>query len=712
MRSLEFKYTNLPRIITEAGAGGTVEFLRLVGGSWLVNRWRVRLPVFGLPEHVSERSGRFSVNVTTSAIGAIQVTGGEVTRVARNDVTQYQAVGPVLTLQVVSRDPLLPAAGAMLAVAGTDYVATADSTGRIALSPVLEGHYRVRVQSWLMDSLGMAAVERDVDVGAGAHVDSLALPTAREALAKLCPADAVRHGEGMLRGRVRDERGRPVKQAAVTVPWQGGFANTGNGITAHEETLGVLTDDEGGWRVCGVPRGTAVAARVVTDSGADSRTATLAEDQAFRGVDLVTHHDASASTAISGSRALVEFAVYGNGGAPLPGATLDVTVPSGATRTVITGPGGRALMPDVTPGLLRVRAKRIGLKPGQLAVTVEAGRNTVPILLSDATMPALDTVRIVGNKITNGRLDEFETRRLRHEATASFTHEDKVKRNVVDAWQMLSGVSAVHFIPSGANGGLLLVSSRGMNVNASGALPCFIGVMIDGMVMQGEIDGNFDMSHLPPPDQIAGMELFAGPAEIPAKYGGSLPESIDKRCGFAGDLDSLKGRSPEETKSGGRHFCRPPSNTYCRLLLRPATTLRHRGNVVRERFLVAVVREERGEVAVARLVDLLHLIGTIRSLTIDATAIGLCLRDDIDRLRLDRVGDRDALEHRVDGLRITGRHLLWRHYDLPPPWALAEPAITRKHRPLPQEASSLYFLQRPPVIETASCRRRETCRVI
>ncbi len=315
----------------------------------------------------------------------------------------------------------------------------------------------------------------------------------------------------------------------MTVTWLGGFTNVGDGIDAHEETLGVLTDDGGGWRVCGVPRGITLSARVVTDSGADSRTATLAEDQAFRAVDLVTHRDAATATSVS--RALVEFAVYGNGGAPLPGATLDVTVPSGATRTVITGPGGRALMPDVTPGLLRVRAKRIGLKPGQLAVTVEAGRNTVPILLSNATMPALDTVRVVGNKIVNARLDEFETRRLRHEATASFTHEDMVKRNVVDAWQMLSNVSAVHFIPSGPNGGLLLVSSRGMNVNANGAVPCIIGVMIDGIVMPGEIDGNFDMSHLPPPDQIGGMELFAGPAEIPAKYGGSTA-GIDKRCGL------------------------------------------------------------------------------------------------------------------------------------------------------------------------------------
>ncbi len=297
LRSLEFRYTNLPPVVVAAVAGGDVEFLRLADGSWLVNRWSVRLPMLGVPERISERSARFSVNVTKATVGAIQVSGGQVTAVFRNDAPQYRASGPGLALQVVSRDSLLPAAGAMLALAGTDYVATADASGRFALSPVLEGHYRARVQSWLMDSLGLGPVERDIEVRADAHVDSLTLPTAREALVKMCPSDSVRHGEGMLRGSARDEHGRALPQAAVTVTWQRSFPDVGDQPTVHEETVGVLTDDAGLWRICGIPRGIALSARVVSDSGADFHSARLADDQAFGTVDLVARRGEEGTSA-------------------------------------------------------------------------------------------------------------------------------------------------------------------------------------------------------------------------------------------------------------------------------------------------------------------------------------------------------------------------------------------------------------------------------
>jgi hypothetical protein len=184
----------------------------------------------------------------------------------------------------------------------------------------------------------------------------------------------------------------------------------------------------------------------------------------------------------------------------------------------------------------------VGFKPGQLAVSVEAGRNTVPILLSDAVMPSLDTVRIVGGKRVSGRLDEFNTRYLRHEATASFNQADIAKVNPVDTWQMLSRVSAMKFIPASANGGLFAVSNRGMEVGRLGGVPCYMAVMVDGVVLVGlpqtvtTPDGTVvvvgdpvDMMQLPPPDQIHGIEVFAGPGSIPPKYNGA---GNDKQCGL------------------------------------------------------------------------------------------------------------------------------------------------------------------------------------
>jgi hypothetical protein len=533
LRTLDFRYTNLSDVAIAAGAGGTVEFLRLADGNWLVSRWNVRMPKIGAPDKTSDNGRKLIFSASGEVVQAVYVTGGEVTRVTRHGTLMYEAVGHALAVQVVSRDTLVAPAGATLTLAGTDYTAKADAAGRIRLSPVLEGKYSARVRSGLMDSLGLAAVERDVEVRADAHVDSIALPAARDVLLKVCTKDSVQHGEGMLRGTVRDEHGQVLRQAAVTVTWQGAFANVNDQLTWSEQTLGVLTGDDGRWRICGVPRDMVLTARVASDSGTAFGQARLAEDQPFGAIDLVVTWGAASAGGLQSARprALVEFAVYGSGGAPLPGATLEVVAPGGATRTVVTGSAGRALIPDLAPGLLRVRAKRIGFKPGQIAVTVEAGRNTVPILLSDAATPSLDTVRIVGGKRVSARLDEFETRRLNHQATASFNRDDIEKVNPAETWQMLSRVPSVRFIPSGKTGSLLAISGRGMKIDGTTlqAVPCFMSVMVDGLMMMGEIDGHFDLAHLPPPEDIHGIEVFAGAASIPPKYNGA---GGDKMCGL------------------------------------------------------------------------------------------------------------------------------------------------------------------------------------
>jgi len=536
LRSLDFRYTNLDVEVAAAGAGGAADFLRLADGRWLVSRWNARMPRLGAPASRPEVGRRLVYSATNAVVVAVHVSGGEVIRVTRHDSTVYQAAGLSLAVQVVPRDTLVAAAGATLTLAGTDYRAVADAKGRITISPVLEGRYSARVRSRLMDSLGITAVERDVEVHADAHadahVDSIPLPSARDVLVKVCTKDSVQHGEGMLRGSVRDEHGQALSQAAVTVTWQVDFADVSDQLKWSERTLGVLSDDAGRWRICGVPRNVPLAARVASDSGSDVRHTRLAEDEPFGAVDLVAHHAVTlADGRILRPRALVELAVYGTGGAPLPGATLEVAAPGGTSRTVVTGAGGRALIPDVAPGMLRVRARRIGFKPGQVAVTVEAGRNTVPILLSTVATPSLDTVRVMGDKRTTGRLDEFETRRLNRQATASFTEEDIQKANPAETWQMLSRVPAVRFIPSGKTGSLLAISSRSSKIDPATlqAVPCFMNVMVDGVMMMGEIDGHFDLAHLPPPQEIHGIEVFGGPATIPPKYNGA---ANDKMCGL------------------------------------------------------------------------------------------------------------------------------------------------------------------------------------
>ncbi len=83
LRQLDFRYTNLPEDFTGAKAGGTVQFLRLSTGSWLVGSWQLRMPR-GTRQLVANYSGgiRGREEYRTMVTG-LQFTGGAVTAVTR-----------------------------------------------------------------------------------------------------------------------------------------------------------------------------------------------------------------------------------------------------------------------------------------------------------------------------------------------------------------------------------------------------------------------------------------------------------------------------------------------------------------------------------------------------------------------------------------------------------------------------------------------------
>ena len=44
LRTLEFSYTRVPEGVRDSRIGGTVEFVRLPSGGWIVQRWQIRMP--------------------------------------------------------------------------------------------------------------------------------------------------------------------------------------------------------------------------------------------------------------------------------------------------------------------------------------------------------------------------------------------------------------------------------------------------------------------------------------------------------------------------------------------------------------------------------------------------------------------------------------------------------------------------------------------
>jgi hypothetical protein len=528
LRTLEFQYTNLNDVATAAGAGGRVEFLRLGEGSWLISRWSLRMPQLEA-RRTGGRVGRVTVSSTQPVLRAIQMTGGEVTRVLRSDAEIYRAIGPRVAVQVVGTDSLVRAAGATVTLDGTDYRGVADATGRIAITPVLAGRYRARLQTPLMDSLGMPPIMAEVAARTDERMDSIRLPSPRDVLSRTCPKDSIANGEGMIYGRVLDGRAMPVPQAGVVVTWLTNVdiigAAKGDQLRHTQVSLSAVTGTDGSWRICGVPRERSMVVHVISDSGRVVRPMTLVSD--FAPVALVVGKNSTTAgreVGIAAGRgelatAMVEFTVLSSTGVPLPGVSLEVKA-GGVTRSISTGPSGKAIVPDLPPGVITVRARRIGFTQGEIAARVAAGRNTVPIRLSERAMPRLDTVRVVGDRVELARHDEFETRRLRKEATVSFTYEEIRKRNAPHLWQMLMGVPSLRVIDTDT--GVFVVSSRVVVKSIQDQGYCYAVVMVDGLIKNSDPSKTgFDMRDLPASEEVHGIEVFAGAATIPLKYGGT-----------------------------------------------------------------------------------------------------------------------------------------------------------------------------------------------
>jgi hypothetical protein len=84
LRQLEFRYTNLPDDYSHVKAGGSVDFLRLSTGSWLVGSWQLRMPRTTRQLVPQFRSGALQArDEYKNVVEGLQFSGGAVTAVNR-----------------------------------------------------------------------------------------------------------------------------------------------------------------------------------------------------------------------------------------------------------------------------------------------------------------------------------------------------------------------------------------------------------------------------------------------------------------------------------------------------------------------------------------------------------------------------------------------------------------------------------------------------
>lgn len=192
--------------------------------------------------------------------------------------------------------------------------------------------------------------------------------------------------------------------------------------------------------------------------------------------------------------------------APVDDVTVSVV---GTPVRVVTGANGQFRILSLPVGRHRVLARRIGREPALADVVVTAGEQTRLVFVLEPLVTALPTARVEGVARKSMRLEEFDQRRKLGEGQF-LTLEQIEKRNVVSVTDLLAGgFRGIRMGNGGVTNGRFPITQ-----------PCPLDYYVDGFPRRA--------TDLPSPKEIAGLELYLGPATMPAQY----KRSSGSKCGI------------------------------------------------------------------------------------------------------------------------------------------------------------------------------------
>ncbi len=269
LRHLDYRYTAVPFDIHSDMIGGRVVFERLPDGPWIVQRWRIRMPI------VKTRAAQFSDFETENYLAEIKESGGRVVSIHDGDgqpvgrVDGAMVVGTALDLNTAR-----PVVGATIVVAGTDLMTRTDREGRFRFERVPEGRHRISFGPDVMDSLGFAPPHQTVSVSLEEpETVGLAIPRYGSLRALLCPRSDPDNDEvGTVSGFVSDLNGNPISAAQV-LAFERRAAGRGDAVRMYGE---VMTNWAGFYSLCDIPAPAvlAIEARLAGISGINTKTTT------------------------------------------------------------------------------------------------------------------------------------------------------------------------------------------------------------------------------------------------------------------------------------------------------------------------------------------------------------------------------------------------------------------------------------------------------
>lgn len=448
-----------------------------------------------------------------------RLTTGQAPAISHREPT---AVVSGLVRDSVARTPLVGAIVQLVAAEGgaaINRTAVSDSIGRFSLSDVPNGRFMLGFFHPMLDSLGVDAPLREVNVdGQRAVRADLAIPSPARLRAAICGAKPASKSDVFLIGIVRNAQdGVPVAGAKVKGEWLELSFQRG-GLARRIPSLVATTGTNGWFAMCNLPSDGTM--ELVANRGADS-TAVIEVQVPAEGLLRHDLYIGAAGAAINADAPVVEVSTGANagagprrvvrkgngrlsgtvvataGGKPLAGAQVSlIDGPEARTNergewTIVQAPGGTRM--------LEVRA--VGYYPERRRVDVVT--SAAPIHLTLSTLKTvLDTVKILASR----RVYDRDRNGFQHRRRAGLGHyltaEDIARRRPIvtsDLFRTMSGVR----LESGAT-----ALDRRILVRGNMAEWCSPSIYLDGHHVGGLTADDIDV--WVDPDDVGGIEIYPG----------------------------------------------------------------------------------------------------------------------------------------------------------------------------------------------------------
>lgn len=458
---------------------------------------------------------------TIAALTALLASGFR-TPAAAQQPSDSSALSVTLSGTVYDSLARKPLAGAMVQIGSTEISgrvldATSDGDGNFEIVGVPPGSYIIGFFHPVLDSLGLEMAPKQLSITAPGPVSiALAIPSAATIRNILCPSSAIADSSGLLMGFVHDaDEGTPLAGASVAALWNEIVVD--KGIHAERREVSAKTSDMGGYALCGLPTDGPIMARAELGSDATGfieiavpphgllhRDFNIPRGSAATTVAVDDSAGAAAGQTVRRGSAALGGSVRDEKGRPLSGAQLMVW---GSGVTGSTREDGTFTLVGLPAGSQSLEARYVGYAPRRITVDLVSHATRSVTVTLDKRADVLGQVTVYGKP--SRRADDFTgfLQRSKSGFGHFLTRADIEKRHPFQFTDLFRMIPGFRVVPD-TGFGYRIISSRGGDIHGE----CQPTLYIDGM----KINDASDIDGFVLPDDVAGIEAYAGAAGAPA----------------------------------------------------------------------------------------------------------------------------------------------------------------------------------------------------